>query len=262
MALPTIRTPLGRKLATLIALGLVAAGCSDDSTGSVPETSTSSVASTTIVASADTYQATIRRTSYGIAHITAADLASAGFGQGYALAEDHACSLLDRVVKARSERAKYNGRGAADTNLNSDLALKSLGVYARAKEDLAALPPDLASMVKGYAAGVSLYITTTGAANVPGFCAGQPSVRPIDAIDLMAAYKELLLEASSEPLLDYVATAQPPNGVKPASFPEPKTNEEATIASNGWAFGSERSEGGGGMLLANPHFPWEGSLRL
>ena len=33
-------------------------------------------------------------------------------------------------------------------------------------------------------------------------------------------------------------------------------------ASNGWALGADRSTTGGGLLLANPHFPWEGELRF
>jgi acyl-homoserine-lactone acylase len=32
--------------------------------------------------------------------------------------------------------------------------------------------------------------------------------------------------------------------------------------SNGWAIGKERSETGGGILLANPHYPWVGSNRF
>jgi acyl-homoserine-lactone acylase len=34
------------------------------------------------------------------------------------------------------------------------------------------------------------------------------------------------------------------------------------MGSNGWAIGRDRSASGGGMLLANPHFPWEGELRF
>ena len=35
------------------------------------------------------------------------------------------------------------------------------------------------------------------------------------------------------------------------------------VGSNGWAIGSDRTESGtGGILLANPHFPWEGELRF
>ena len=33
-------------------------------------------------------------------------------------------------------------------------------------------------------------------------------------------------------------------------------------ASNGWGLGADRSTTGGGLLLANPHFPWEGELRF
>jgi acyl-homoserine-lactone acylase len=38
--------------------------------------------------------------------------------------------------------------------------------------------------------------------------------------------------------------------------------EPVPTASNGWAIGAERSAEGGGMLVANPHFPWEGELRF
>jgi acyl-homoserine-lactone acylase len=35
------------------------------------------------------------------------------------------------------------------------------------------------------------------------------------------------------------------------------------MASNGWAVGRDAVEGGqGGVLVANPHFPWEGELRF
>ena len=35
------------------------------------------------------------------------------------------------------------------------------------------------------------------------------------------------------------------------------------VGSNGWAIGSDRTESGsGGILMANPHFPWEGELRF
>src|SRR5690554_7501050 len=45
------------------------------------------------------FSATIERTTYGIPHITADDYAGAGYGHGYAIAEDNLCVLAD----ARSE---------------------------------------------------------------------------------------------------------------------------------------------------------------
>ena len=39
--------------------------------------------------------------------------------------------------------------------------------------------------------------------------------------------------------------------------------EPLNAGSNGWAVGSDRTENGtGGLLVANPHFPWEGELRF
>jgi acyl-homoserine-lactone acylase len=60
------------------------------------------------------YQAHIRRTTYGIPHIEARDFGSLGFGEGYAQAEDHLCSVADQVIRARGERAKYFGAGNSD----------------------------------------------------------------------------------------------------------------------------------------------------
>ncbi|MCB0970652.1 MAG: penicillin acylase family protein, partial [Acidimicrobiales bacterium] len=33
-------------------------------------------------------------------------------------------------------------------------------------------------------------------------------------------------------------------------------------ASNGWAFGSDATASGHGLVVANPHFPWTGEARL
>lgn len=43
------------------------------------------------------YTATIERTQYGTAHITADSYGSLGFGQGYAFAQDRFCVLMDQI---------------------------------------------------------------------------------------------------------------------------------------------------------------------
>jgi acyl-homoserine-lactone acylase len=45
-----------------------------------------------------------------------------------------------------------------------------------------------------------------------------------------------------------------------AASPEPVIDPVA--ASNAWGIGADRAADGGGMLVANPHFPWEGALRF
>ncbi len=205
------------------------------------------------------YRAEIRRTSHGIAHITADTLADLGFGEGYAQAEDHLCSLADQVVRARSERARFFGRGERDQHLNSDLTLLHLDLYRQAARDLATMPAEVGEWMEGYAAGYNLYLEETGRDQVAGFCRGAEWVRPITANDL-AAYHRIVTLAASVAFADAIATAQPPGaaGVATASAPARASDQ----ASNGWAIGSELARSGRGMLIANPHYPWVGSNRF
>lgn len=209
------------------------------------------------------YTATIRRDSFGIPHILADDLGSLGFGQGYSFAEAHACTLADQIVKVRSERSLYFGAGTNNANLVSDFGILGLRVYAYAREAVSALPPELEDMLRGYAAGYNHYLQTVGAEGLPSECAGQPWVKPISPVDLLAYYLMLPLMASGGSLLPNIVDAQPPGGASllPEAPPLPNLRE-LEHGSNGWALGRDKTEAGGGMLLGNPHFPWEGENRF
>ncbi len=65
---------------------------------------------------------TIRRTAYGIPHILADDFAGAGFGLGYAFAEDNFCALADITVTVGGDRSRYFG---ADTNAGDPMTFYS-----------------------------------------------------------------------------------------------------------------------------------------
>jgi acyl-homoserine-lactone acylase len=212
------------------------------------------------------YQAKIQRTSYGIPHITAADLGSAGFGQGYAFAEDHACMLADQVLKVRGERAMFLGAGEGDAHVRSDVGYLALGVLERAEATLAAQDEETRALIDGYAAGYNKYLADVGVGSIAGHCRGADWVRPISSQDLMAYLSSLALSASGVQLADFIAAAAPPGSAGPA-WPGPPARamaaaEASGLGSNGWALGSERSAGGGGMVVANPHFPWLGELKL
>jgi acyl-homoserine-lactone acylase len=219
------------------------------------------------------YQATIRRTPHGIPHITAPDLASLGFGEGYAAAEDHLCSIADQVVRARGERAKYFGAGPDSSLVDADLGIRALQLYERASDDMTNSPVEARGWLEGYVAGYNQYLSETGAAAVAGWCRGQPWVRPITIEDL-AAYQRLVTVLTAGFFADTIGTTQPPG---PEEAPEEAPVEanvaqifdasqlpdrELLGASNGWAIGRELSERGGGMLIANPHYPWVGSNRF
>ncbi len=221
------------------------------------------------------YEATIRRSGYGVAHIEAADAGSLAFGEGYAQAEDHLCTIADQVVRARGERAKYFGRGDADRHLVSDLAMRALRVPDKAALMLETQPEEVRLWLEGFVAGYNQFLRQTGRDGVPGWCRGQDWVVPITARDL-AAYHRLIALAISN-FAGAIVTAQPPapavaavggaadrdnvgaghGAERSVSFPGPRMT-----ASNAWALGRDLTESGRGMLLANPHYPWVGSNRF
>ncbi|HFE44268.1 MAG TPA: acylase, partial [Nannocystis exedens] len=211
------------------------------------------------------YRAQIRRTTNGVAHILAEDQASVAFGQAYAFAEDHACILADQILKVRSERAAFFGAGTGDRHIHSDVGYLALEVYADAEAMLAAQPPELRGMIEAYAAGYNAYLEDVGVAAVPGYCRGADWLRPISAVDLAAYYVSVGLVASGVQLTDFIATAKPPgaDGQEPGP-PARKLRAaaESGLGSNGWAIGGDRSASGRGMVMANPHFPYFGELKL
>ncbi|XXF76484.1 acylase [Myxococcaceae bacterium GXIMD 01537] len=213
------------------------------------------------------YKATIRRTAHGIPHITADSLGSVGFGQGYAFAQDNACVLADQVLKVRGERSRFLGAGAGEANVASDFAYRSLDLLSRAQKTYDSQDADVKSLVDGYVAGYNKFLRDAGVANLKGPCAGQSWVRPITAVELLAHDLSISLTASSYQLVPYIAAAQPPGTTGTGAYTPPPLEElrsarNQDVGSNGWALGTVRTANGKGMVLANPHFPWEGELRL
>ncbi len=204
------------------------------------------------------YSAEIRRTSHGIPHITAKDMGSLGFGEGYAFAQDHLCSLADQVVKARGERARFFGPGENNRHINSDIAFRALGIHELARSMMQAMPLQQRERIEGYVAGYNQYLSEVSAKGVAGWCRGEIWIDPITAEDLVAYNLSIVITGTN--FADLIATAAPPKNetarVERVRFPDFEQ------ASNGWAIGSERSANGRGMLLANPHYPWVGSNRF
>ena len=204
------------------------------------------------------YAAEIRRTSHGIPHITAKDYGSLGFGEGYAFAQDHLCSLADSVVKARGERARFFGAGENNRNLNSDITMKAMGLYEQAQSILQSMSKDARDQLEGYAAGYNHYLREVTVNGVGGWCRGKEWVFELTAVDVLAYNQSVVITTTN--FADMIATALPPKNE--TAMTTPVGIPEFEMASNGWAIGSERSASGRGMLIANPHYPWTGSNRF
>ena len=212
------------------------------------------------------YKAEITYTAYGIPHVTADTYASLGFGEGYVAAKDHLCNISHIVLRAKGELSKTFGRGANDSNFLSDYAVRGIGLLDRYKRGYEQQPDDIKEVLTGYAAGFNKYLSEHQASGETShWCNGEDWVEPITPLDVFSRVRyiaETLVRVGGA--LD---AAKPPSD-------ETSSVDEATLyaaadalhqegfGSNAWAIGSELSEGGGGMLLANPHYPWYGSNRF
>jgi len=234
---------------TLLALALAATGCTDTEEP---------------IPSGARYEATVRRTGFGVPHITADTLGAVGYGQGYAFAQDNACTLLDQLLKVRGERARYLGAGPDGVHVATDFAYRALELTRRAEQSWPREREDVRELVSGYVAGFNHFLSLPLAQRLP--CAGEEWVKPITEVDLTAYHRSLALLLSGNRLLGAIAAAQPPSvttpGIQSKHLPLVREVNTTSMGSNGWAVGANRSLLGRGMLMANPHFPWEGEFRL
>ncbi|MEV0822037.1 penicillin acylase family protein [Nonomuraea rubra] len=221
------------------------------------------VATPVVPAPAGRYTAEIRRTEYGIPHVTAKDHGGLGFGYGYAFAQDNLCVLASWVITLRGERSRTFGPEARSDdpvrpvdNLTSDVYYRSVADSGVIRRVLAQPPPvgpttELRELVDGYVAGYNRYLEDTGVANLPDpTCRGKSWVGPITAADLWANLLDLNRMAGSSGLKEAIVGGEEPEGPAPAP------------GSNAWALGRRATRDGHGMLLADPHFPWNGIRRF
>jgi acyl-homoserine-lactone acylase len=236
-------------------------------------------------------RAEITRTKYGVPHIKSKTWQGAGFGYGYAFAEDNLCTIADSYVTVSAERSRYfgpdetwffSGNASVNNNLDSDF------FYARVNasgivEDLMKRPPpegpapQLRKVVKGYVAGYNAYLRRTGVNNLPDKrCRGADWVRPITELDVYRRFHQLGSLASSGAAIAGIGAAAPVTGAARVAAVEAQQSEAVDALASGEAedffpiasgsnaigLGSRATQNGAGMVLGNPHFPWDGAERL
>ncbi|CAN5899613.1 N-acyl homoserine lactone acylase QqaR [soil metagenome] len=245
---------------------LFAAACTDsDTDAGGPEGADEQSPAVTTRGEGDTYEATIRRSEGGVAHITADTLEGASFGQGWASGEDRTCDLADQVLRVNGERAQWLGPGADDANVESDIAWRTIGIAELAADDWENASDEARALIGAYTDGWNGHLEAAGVEEIDDWCAGEDWVQPLDPVDVYTYARALALLASSGAVADLLPSAQPPTAT-PVSHTTGGSaalgSVQPSVASNGWAIGAERSAEDGGMLVGNPHFPWEGQLRF
>jgi acyl-homoserine-lactone acylase len=228
------------------------------------------------------YTATITRTTEGVVHVLAKDMAGIGYGSGYAAAEDNGCIIADALVTVRGERARFFGARARVTvgfndipNLDSDFFHRIIGDPARLERAFAATSRDNRALLEGWAAGYNRYLRD----HPEGFaasCRGAAWLTPMAHDDMLRLANAGVVQGSSAPYARMIANAAPPAitpAPPPATAPAPTPGTTTGLrlpdpaitqglGSNGWAFGSAKTVSGRGILVGNPHFPWVGVNRF
>jgi acyl-homoserine-lactone acylase len=273
-----------------------AAGALLSSLLTVALTGTPTASAVPPVAAGPSYQATITRTDHGIPHIVANDFGSLGFGSGFATAQTTICTLADILLTARGERSRYLGPTARfddltsmnGSNLQVDALVTDLH-NRKVVEALLASPnagpgSETRAMVEGYAAGVNKYLTSIGGAgNISDpACRGAAYIKPdVTSLDVWYGVYLANILASTGHFLQQIVGATPPTVTDlglpslaqfapvPAELPSAEELQKALgkdpaspFGSNATAIGGADSSTGRGMILGNPHFPWNGRYRF
>jgi acyl-homoserine-lactone acylase len=178
----------------------------------------------------------IRRTTFGIPHILADDLASAFFGLAYCHLEDHGEMVVLGLLRSRGELARYLGRDELDSDFFNRRT------HARAVETFHLLDEDTREVFRGYAAGVNHYIRShTG--EFPEWV--QPAFSPHD---VAALWIGRVSRGKIRRFLELQYDRESLEGESPLA-------EES--GSNAWAFAPSRTVSGNAILLRNPHLKWD-----
>lgn len=238
--------------ATLASLLVLLAACSD------PATPGADMAAQDDTAAPDhRFSTEIRWTSYGIPHVKADDWSSLGYGFAYATAKDAVCTIARDVLMVNGEMSRHFG--ADQGNLQSD-------IFHRAVLDDAMIAGFRASQTDradefsaGYIAGYNRYINDHRQ-DLPESCAGASWVSSITERDLDKLTIGVGIRYGLGRFQREMANAAPP-GQAVASF-DSDFDLPAGIGSNAVAMGREVTESGRGLLLGNPHYPWQGSSRF
>ncbi|MFD5986205.1 acylase [Streptomyces cyaneofuscatus] len=229
--------------------------------------------------------ATVRYTEYGIPHIVAKDYANLGFGTGWAQAADQVCTLADGFVTVRGERSKFFGPDAAPDfslssaakNLSSDLYFRGVRGSGTVEKLLKVPAPagpsrDAKESMRGFAAGYNAWLRQNRDRITDPACRGASWVRPVTALDVAVRGFALAVLGGQGRGIDGITAAQPPTAAPPAAGVTPKeaaaaarrllSTQNADMGSNAVAFRGSTTANGRGLLLGNPHYPWDGGRRF
>ncbi|MBN8489215.1 MAG: penicillin acylase family protein, partial [Burkholderiales bacterium] len=221
----------------------------------------------------------ITRTTHGVAHVQAADMGMLAYGVAYAHAQDNVCQTAQQLVTVRGERSRFFGGEARGLlglrslpNTQVDLFIAAHMDDAALARAAAATSAEAQAMAEGYVAGYNRFLADQGS-RLPAACQGQPWVRPMTLADFRRLGELSSVQAGIALMADAMLGAQPPAAQTTGQAPQPdpvalaqalreRGVPDSPFGPNAWAFGRDSTADGRGLLLGNPHFPWQGVNRF
>lgn len=197
--------------------------------------------------------------------------------------------LADGFLTVSGERSRWFGPDAAPDgslssaakNLGSDLYFKGVRDSGTVERLLAAPAPagpskDLKELMRGWAAGYNAWLAQNRITDPA--CKGAGWVHPVTATDVAARGFAVSVLGGQGRGVDGITAAQPPGTAPRAAAvpgpaePDPAAAAEAArqlfdttrydMGSNAVAFAGSTTANGKGLLLGNPHYPWQGGRRF
>lgn len=227
-------------------------------------------------AAQSTFEASITRTTHNIPHIEADSWEGVGYGVAYAYAQDNICMLAEEFATIRGDRSLHFGPEnetvlgfSAVDNLTSDIFYRSQMNMEALRKASESQSSETTALMMGYVAGYNRFLFDNPLDTLPEQCRGADWVRTITSDDMLRMTEKTMLLGSSLAFASAIVDAEPPSGGQALAAPTMTLadlglpgREDARYGSNGWAFGSEVTADGRGLVIGNPHFPWEGPARF
>ncbi len=187
-------------------------------------------------------QVEIRRTSYGVPHISAQNLEAGAFGLAWVMMEDYREDVLRQILATNGRWAAVEGQATVQGDFSGRLA------HDYAEEVYPSFPSEVQDILKGFASGVNYFIQvhteTLPEWATPDFTPQDIAARDLSVWDQGAVGRFLQSRVESG------GQAESGPGERRA------VHEDPDVGSNAWAFGPERTRSGEAILVRNPHLSY------
>ncbi|WP_337170799.1 penicillin acylase family protein [Gemmatimonas aurantiaca] len=196
----------------------------------------------------------IRRTEYGVVHITATNFRGVGIGLGYAQTEDYG----ERVIMALLKNKGWMGRTFGRDSMESDF--NAARVQARVQETYHLLDADTRAMYDGFAEGVNRYIvshrTDLPAWVQPVFHGHDVAAGDIGTANVNGGRTLVTRWLARDSTRGVGGGRTRDEAAMDAAAELPRMGADADVGSNAWALAPSRTSSGRAILLRNPHLAW------